>query len=414
MKMNPKFSLFLILFFRILIAGYFSMSFYYTIFLAPASGGDEGLFVNDLVGIETNGWIAAIEKSISIPYMILAYPLSLFFQDYLALRFVNILLMVLLVLYFFKIAKIKTLDFYCYLFFYWATARSFFIGTNDALFFTGLIIFITEVFSFIENGKMNNATIAFSALVVSFFTRELFIVYFPVVALGVYFLMKNDFSFFNKKMLAPLLLFAFLLISNIPSLFTNHKLSYDDKIPPKNCNATWSQRQYLAQLMVNKGELKNFNHPSWEQTQDYLKVNGADSLPNGILQGLIFDYSLTFKEFFKDFYYSMFFGLRQLGLMLLFPFYFIVVNFKKSNILNEKLYIPYSLFLIFCIFSLIIISYIESRWYAAIYIVLIVFYSHHQNKNKIDFKIIQSNYLILGCFSIYGIYGLLHNFLRVV
>jgi hypothetical protein len=398
--------------FKVSVLLYFMLSFYYTLFLAEC-GGDESLFLNDLLFIKTNGWIAAIEKSISIPYMILAYPFSFFLDGYFSLKVANVLLLLLLLVYFFKVVTIKNSIFYIYLFFYLATSRYFFAGTNDALFFTGLVVFITEVFYFIENKKMNSPVLAFSGLIISFFTRELFLVYSPVVLLGFYFLFKNGFVFLNKRMLFPLVLFLFFMLFNSPSLLVKGKLSYDNKTPPSTTKVSWSQRQYLAQLLVNKGELPNFSHPSWEETQDYLKVNGSNSLPDGILDGMTFDYSMTITEFFKDFYYSMFFGVRQLGLVLLFPFYFIGINLKKMTVLNPMLFVPYSLVLMLSIFSLIIISYIEPRWYIAIFIVAIVFYNHYQLQQKINYIFILVNYLIFICFSAYGIYGILHKHMEL-
>jgi hypothetical protein len=408
-----KYNLKIELIFKVLVSVYFLFSFYY-FFIIAEGGGDEILFFNDLIFIKTYGWIAAIEKSISIPYMILVYPFSFFLKGYVALRTANILLLLLLLLYFFKIAKIKATPFYFYSFFFLATSKYFFAGTNDALFFTGIVIFMTEVFYFLENKKMNNQVLAFSGLIISFFTREMILVYLPVVMLGLYFLYKNEFSFFNKKMIFPMLLFFFFMGVNAPSLKLNDKLSYDDKTPPTEIKVSWSQRQYLAQLLVNKGELKNFSHPSWEQTQEYLKKNGPKSLPDGIVEGLTFDYSVTIKEFFKDFYYSMFFGLRQLGLILLFPFYFIIRNLKKQNILNSEMYIPYSLILMLCVFSLIIISFIEPRWYIAVFISAIVLYNQYQVEKKINDNFIIANYLVLICFALYGVYGIFHKFMRVI
>ena len=125
------------------------------------------------------------------------------------------------------------------------------------------------------------------------------------------------------------------------------------------------------------------------------------------------DYSMTIKEFFKDFYYSMFFGLRQLGLVMLFPFYFLIVNLRKTSILNPMFFVPYSFVLILSIFSLIVISYIEPRWYISIFIVAIVFYNHYQLQEKINYKFILVNYLIFICFSMYGIFGILHKHMHL-
>jgi hypothetical protein len=400
--------------FKITALTYFFVSFYYFFFLSQAGGGDESLFVSDLIFIKANGWIAAIEKSISIPYMILVYPFSLFFKEYVALRIANVFLFLLLLLYFFKTVKIRVSSFYFYLFFFIGTSAYFFKGTNDALFFTGLAVFMIEVFYFIENKKMNNQVLAFSGLIVAFFTREMFLVYLPVIILGFYFLYTEGFVFLSKKMIFPLLLFFFFMGVNIPSIQLNEKLSYDNKKPPSALKVNWAQRQYLAQLLVNKSEIHNFSHPSWEQTQDYLIVNGPESLPDGVVEGLLFDYSLTIKEFFKDFYYSMFFGLRQLGLILLFPFYVIIKNLKKKNVLNAELFIPFSLLIMICVFSLIIISFIEPRWYMSVFMITIVFYNNNQIQKRINPNYILMNYFVLTFFSIYGIYGIFHNLIGII
>lgn len=386
---------------------YFLFSLVYFFIFSKSGNGDEALFISDLQFIEKNGWINSIEKGISIPYMLLTYPFSNFFQYFVALRLVNFVLLSILFYYFFKVVAVKSKEFYCYLMFYLATSSIFFKGTNDALFFLGLIIFLTEVYYYLEFKKMNSEVMAFSGLVLAFFTRELFVIYIPIILLGFFFLYKNGIVFRVKSLTVPSLLLLCLLIGNIPSLTLHKKLSFDTKIPPTTVSVDWSQRQYLAQMLVNNGSLDNFQHPSWEETQEYVDKNGANSLPRGIISGLTFEYSLTVKEFFKDFYYSLFYGFRQLGFILLFPFYFIIRNFKKGNFLNPELFVPYSMFIMLAIFSLIIISFVELRWLTAIFITAIVFYGNCQDQKRINLKIVLVNYFIIICFSIVGLYGLI-------
>ena len=394
------------LIFKAVVAVYYLISFTYFFLLASEGTGDEALFIKDLRFIESDGWIAAIEKGISIPYMILAYPFSTFLYDFIALRLVNLILLCSLLYYFFKIVNIRINIFYYYLGFFLATTGAFTLGTNDALFFVGLIIFLTEVFYFIEGRKISNPTVAFSALIISIFTRELIIIYIPLLILGIFYLYKNGFVLRFKNLLLPITLVIVLLLMNLPILNAHGKLSYDSKLPPDGINATWSQRQYLAQLLVNEGKIKNLSHPTWEETERYLEKNGKNSLPNGILQGLTFDYSITIVEFFKDLFYSTVYGFRQLGLMIIFPIYFIVFNFRRKHLFSNELFVPYSSVLMIGIFSLIIISYVELRWMTAVFILLITFYSHYQKEKKIDLKIILLNYFILICLSLYGILGL--------
>ncbi|MGK4569263.1 hypothetical protein [Flavobacterium sp. 3HN19-14] len=402
-----KYSKVLQLIFRFSALLYILVSYSFFYFHNPEASGDEWLFISDLSFINTHGWIAAIEKNISIPHMLVAWPFSFFLKEYVALRLVNFLLALCLIGYFYKIAKIRSLDFYACLFFFLATSAVFTIGTNDTLFFVSLIIFASEVYFFLENKKMNNEILAFSALVTAFFTRQVFLPYLPMVLLAFAFLYKEGFVFFNRKKIIPLLLCCFFLLLNIPCLQKNGKLSYDDKQPPAGFSVNWKQRQYLAQLMVNKGEIRNFSHPSWEETQAYVDKNGPDSLPDSIIGSILFNPKATVIEFFKDFYYSLFFGFRQLGMMLVFPLLLLLYNLWKNKWLNPEMFVPYSLLAMISVFSLIVFSYIEPRWLIAVFVMAIVFYNKKQTDGTLDYRIALLNYLILTGFSFMGMYGIL-------
>ena len=67
--------------FKYLMFIYLFVGIYY--FMNSSVGGDEVLFISDIELIKNMGWIEAIRKNISIPYMILSYPFSLFLKNYL-------------------------------------------------------------------------------------------------------------------------------------------------------------------------------------------------------------------------------------------------------------------------------------------------------------------------------------------
>ncbi|MET0946689.1 MAG: hypothetical protein ABWY22_14885, partial [Flavobacterium sp.] len=328
--------------------------------------GDESLFIIDLELIKSAGWIAAIKKSISIPYMLLAYPLSFIFDSYIALRIVSVALISGMLGYFYIVRKENSKDLFYYLIFYISCESVFFSGTNDTLFFVSLIIFLNEVY-LIRQNKVKDLNILLSFLIISIFTRQLFVVYLPVILIGIYIVYKSKIRL-NRKSLIPFGLFLFFIFMNIPSLIEKGRLSYDDKSAPKETNVSWSQRQYLAQLMVNNGELENFQHPSWEVTRAYLDKNGEDSLPDGIINGMTFDYALTIKEFFKDFAYSVGTSTRSFGLMLFITFFYFGNQMLKdrNNLLDN--FIPLSTLVMLSIFSLIIMSYVETRWLDPVFI----------------------------------------------
>ncbi len=392
--------------FFITVGLYFLVSIYFGL-NRTAGSGDELLFIRDLSLIKESGWIVAIEKGISIPYMLLAYPFSLVMKSHIALRLVNVLILTSLFYYFSRRIKTKR-TFYGFLLFYISTAIFFFIGTNDTLFFVTFTVFVSETFFLVENKKWNSS-LAYTTLIVSFFTRTLFLIYIPVVLICFYCIYKYaERKSFNWK---PLLLFLVLLGLNTPSILANNKLSYDLKSPPELVKSNWAQRQYLAQLMVNKGELKNHGHPTWEQTDAYLLKNGSDSLPNSILSGLLFSPKLTLIEFFKDVFDCLLYGTRQLGSMLAIVILFGIAFFIKNKKKIELIFIPISLLIMICIFSLIIISYVELRWLAPVFIASILYYWNLQHNNKISNTVVLINYLVLTTISCYGIYTKINDFL---
>jgi len=373
----------------------------------PAGGGDEGLFMADLALIHQKGWLVAIKQNISIPYMLLVYPLSFFLEGFIALRLVNIILLISLLFYFYKIEEKKNLIFYSYFLFYISTIGFFYTGINDVLFIVTLVIFLNGIYR-LSNNKPTSINCLLTALVVVFFTRQLFLVFLPIIFFGCYILYKSNIKF-NKHIWIPIFVFIFFFVFNLPSIMENGNLSYDKKSPPESMHVTWSQRQYLAQIMVNNGKLKNGQHPSWEQTQQYIKVHGKESLPNGVLKGLTQDYSLTIKEFFKDFVSSIFYGSRQLGLMLLITLFYLAYQAYKTRRVIIKHFVPMATLAMLLIFSLIIISYVELRWLTPVFIMTIVYYYDLEKDKRLPVKLIQLNYLVLVSFAIYGLVGLINK-----
>lgn len=399
---NKVQKLFLILvLFYVLVATYFFIS-------RPAGGGDEILFISDLQFIKENGWLKSIQKNVSIPYMILALPFSFFLEDFIALRLVNVILLFFLFGYFYKREIKDNFFFFPYLLFYISASGFYYFGTNDVLFFIALVIFFNEVHRCYNENEWS-PNLALSALIIAVFTRELYLVYLPVIVLGLYLLLKKKYRI-SQKSIIPIFLFLFLLTMNIPSLLRSGTLSYDTKSPPIAIEASWSQRQYLAQLKVNKGQLENMQHPSWNETQDYLNIHGADSLPDGIIKGMTKDFKLTISEFFKDIWYIVIFHTRFMGLMLIISMsYWGWEMIRAKKLLIEKHLIPIITLIMIMIFSLIIISFVELRWLSPVFIMCVVYYNFLEKRKKIPNLIIKSNLIFLCFVMVYGLYGLIER-----
>ncbi len=376
------------------------------IFQIPAGRGDELLFISDLEYIKTNGWVAAIKKNISIPYMLLAYPLSFIFKKHVALRLVSVCLTLGLAIYLQKRNQFSK-SFLVLLAFYLCTTIFFFYGTNDAIFSLSLIVFLNEV-TLLEGPKKIKFALAFSALVIACFTRALVLVYIPVVLLGLFFVYQNRAEFKFKPIIPTLLLILFLGF-NVPSLVLNKRLSYDLKSPPQSIEATWGQRQYLAQLLINDGKLEKGSHPTWEETEAYLKHNGKKSLPKSISDALFFDVGLTIKEFFKDLLNTLILGFRQLGLILVLVFAWPFLSFFKKERLDISQYIPISIILVIGVFAFIIISNVELRWLAPVFVMAMVWFSKMEYKNKFPDGVLVLNYATFIALACYGSFKMFYK-----
>ncbi|MBY0486730.1 MAG: hypothetical protein K2P85_06030 [Flavobacteriaceae bacterium] len=392
-------------FFKVLSIITFVFGLYYCINI-PKGAGDEALFLSDLDLIKNNGWVYAIGNKISIPYMILVYPFSFLFEDFIALRLVNFILFGFLFLYFVK-KKIVEDGLFYYILLFFSSTGWYLIGTNDVLFTIAFIVFFCETYLLLQDKSSGSNSMFWSSLLVAFFTRELFLIFLPAVFISFFLIYKKKHNLF-RKLFVPIFLFVLLLFINVPSLVKNKSLSYDNKVPPKGIHSTWGQRQYLAQLLVNAGKLENHQHPSFKETDAYLKAHGDDSLPKTIVATMLFDVKLTVTEFFKDFAEVLFYSVRATGLIILLTLLHLLLSLYRRKI-DYDLYIPLILFVTIALISLIIISYVEARWLVPVYIMALLYYSNNIKKITLFQKTFIANLLLTSFVMLFGIYRMYKN-----
>lgn len=392
-------------FFKVLSIITFVFGLYYCINI-PKGAGDEALFLSDLDLIKNNGWVYAIGNKISIPYMILVYPFSFLFEDFIALRLVNFILFGFLFLYFVK-KKIVEDGLFYYILLFFSSTGWYLIGTNDVLFTIAFIVFFCETYLLLQDKSSGSNSMFWSSLLVAFFTRELFLIFLPAVFISFFLIYKKKHNLF-RKLFVPIFLFVLLLFINVPSLVKNKSLSYDNKVPPKGIHSTWGQRQYLAQLLVNAGKLENHQHPSFKETDAYLKAHGDDSLPKTVVATMLFDVKLTVTEFFKDFAEVLFYSVRATGLIILLTLLHLLLSLYRRKI-DYDLYIPLILFVTIALISLIIISYVEARWLVPVYIMALLYYSNNIKKITLFQKTFIANLLLTSFVMLFGIYRMYKN-----
>ncbi len=344
----------------------------YNAIICPQSAvGDEIHFLLYLQNIYDNGLVASLQNPIAINYTLLALPFGFVMDELVALRLVNLLLLSFFIYYLFK----KDLPHFKYIgllvLFYTGKVGIFNVGINDALFVISFAILLIEFVGLLRNGQLDYPDLFIISAFLSLTTRPLVVVYFPLILMVLWAVRSYGFhKLFRLK--SVIIAFSIVLI-HIPSIIENHIPSWDDKT--SESDLTWAQRQYLAQLQANSGLRLEGTHPSWEEVRLYIEQQGENSLPKTFVESIFFDWNLTILEFFKDLFYSFKGLLLQTGAL---TFYFLFGLFKmKTWRDNGFLFSFLPLLYALLVFSFIIISNVEWRWYAPAVLLLISSVGHY-------------------------------------
>lgn len=372
-------------------------------FIGSPVEGDEFIFISDLQFVRQHGFWAASAHPVSLPYMLFVYPLSCVLSPIVALRVLSICVIAFLLYYVLKIRKLNT-DVIIYFLFYFGTANFFFKGLNDVVFIAGMVVFFIETMLYLDDKKNCNLEFGLLGLAIAFFTRGIVLLYSVPILIGCYLIFRSGWRPNLKKFIPVFLFTALLLTLNIPGIQQNEKLSYENKVPRSVKNANWIQLQYLAQLQVNQGAIPNYSYPTWAEVDEYLEVNGQESLPSTTLGSLAMDPELTIIEFFKDLADSIVFSTRLIGFMLFFCFFYFFRGYILRNESWDQLFIPGSLILILGIVSFLIISFIEPRWYASILLPATVFFAEQAPKEKYSHSLLTANFSVLCLLMLYGMF----------
>ena len=352
-KLNPKLLQIPILLYSILGISYWFF------FLEPGMG-DEGMMALYLDEATESGLYRLLQSGkYSIPHAILVYPLSLIFPSYLSLRILSLLGTTFIFYYLCRRHAPNSVEFKLHLLFY-LTSGSFLLGTNDNLLICFLLVFISESLLYFSGKSPRIPAAAWFCLVSAFFTREMAIIYLPLI-LGIVVYIQLTKRVGYREGLLIMGSIAFWIILNLPAIGQNGAVSFDSKNVAAQENVTWPQRQYLSQIYANQGLIPEFSHVSWEETRNYLLKNGEDSLPSTTFDSLLFDIQLTWKEFWKDWFFILKAGFRQTGLAILFPFLGWFLLGKKDSFLKL---LGTGQLVQMLIFAVLIISYVEIRWLA--------------------------------------------------
>ena len=300
-----------------------------------------------------------------------------------------------------------------------------FSGINDVFmtFFT-LLFFI--IFFKIKQDKENKNIILYIllggifALILS--TRKMGILLFPtfIIVLTLYFYNKK----FNYKIFASrvsIITLSFLLgliLLNYPSLKENGKLSFHEK-KIETEGVSWPQLQYLTAIWLEEGKVEYGKHCKPEDVLAYISDNGINSLPNSILETMIFNIPRSIKTAIREGTYLIKPYTRLLGLVFLLGvlLFFKGIFTKEINIkkiINNEIvvfFINYTL-----IFVLIICTYIEFRWFMPLVVLLpILFFSYFDKyikskcNNNLESLFFVGHFLLLALMNVKFIVSNYHS-----
>jgi hypothetical protein len=356
---------------RFFVYIYGFLALYYWIIKLPAGSGDEGLMARYLEDAKTLGFFNYLGSSnLSAPHFLLLYLPSQFISPFMMLRIVSLLFSILIYMYMKNKFHNKYPEYKYHLLFY-LFSGSFFLGTNDTMMIFFLTVFFVDYYRVIEGLDDQLPIYSLASLIIALFTREMAIIYLPVVFIALGFLSNN--KYYPKK--AIFLAFGtlvFLLILNLPSLNNNGKISFDNKVQEKQLGVTWDQLKYLSQIYANEGKIPENQYLSWVEVREYLDLNGENSLPKSTFKAIFFDLNLTIKESVKDFIYIGFSGIRQIGFAIFSPFVLFGAMLFKKDLSKASFFLASMVLSMAIIFSIIIIAYIEIRWLAPAFLVGIV------------------------------------------
>jgi len=265
-----------------------------------------------------------------------------------------------------------------------------FTGINDVILVFLTILFFMVIYKIKTNKNESNYPYFHIGLIVAFMllTRKMSLLFIPsivIVLLGILYLKNTLFKSALKKLLLVFASFLIVVVAfNIPSLTEKGYLSFHVKKLPSD-EVNWTQLQYLTAIKGDQGVLPYGKHASIEDVKHYLDENGEKALPKTLLDSIFFDFGRTIREFFNDLLYQTKPFTRLLGLiflvnLLLLMRYIYRRNFILKNILNQPIILFSIIYM--SIVCFIVITYVETRWFSNILLLLPIVFAERIYKFK--------------------------------
>lgn len=330
--------------------------------------GDENYFIDELARLKNNGFWNTFSGGISYTYLSISYLLSELFNmsNLYAMRLSSLISAVLfLISLAFVIKKyLNTLSIQIIAFLaivhITVTLQFYFSAINDYTFFLFILWSLEHANSYRIKLKYKPLIYSFIFLFLAWLTRPMTIMYIPGIFLIIFWKNLNLRAIKQISLSALPGVIIFLMIQT-PALITYGSFKHENK-NPDDLPYNWSQRQYVAQLMYERGTLNPPEWATWEDVAMYLNTHGENALPRNLKESLTWDLTRTIREFFYDSISSLRYTLRFTGIFLFFLIPVYLRNKKLTfNPTVDFFYATIALYLIF-FFSFIIITNVEVRW----------------------------------------------------
>lgn len=352
----------------------------YLFFELPYPVGDESSFLKVFDNINKNGFYNEWRKgNLSPVFYLIAYPLNSILENpLLSFRVISItstLSSVYLLLIFAK-KKLNINGYLLYSLIIFVISflgyRIYWQGINDPIFHLIIIRSFYCVYDLHHNiNSQKNATLLGILLGLLIGTRFLSLLVIPC------------YIFFFYKKVKPLSVTYFVaifigLLLHSPSLIHNKTIGKINKNPENGL--TWSQKNFLSQKKIYNNELKDGSRATWKEVEDYIAINGKNSLPKTFIGSLLKKPSWTIRELFNDFWVSIkdiYFKFMGLGIVIIIGFtLYATLRFNK---LGNYLKLTYKFLLFFWLhtffISFVVLTSVEVRWYTSfIYLSIVLFH----------------------------------------
>jgi len=342
-------------------------------------GIDENRYLQSLVLFKEGNYFRLFENGFSIPYLLLNILVGNFVDDNLQILrvssyisgFIILTIAIILTCKIFRIKSLLAAICIIYILNLFALRPDVFIGLNEYLKdMFGCLIF----FFLIKKTKLELKHLIFIGILFGFaiLTRPMSISFFLVFILS-----GLIFKLISTKKLDTLISYNFgfkgfviisscictIAIMNSYSLLKYEKLVWENKELPGEVN--WAQYDYYNVIQNYNGELDRGKHSSVNDTKEYLKRNGKESLPDNFFAMIYFNWQITIYEFFIDYFTSLKYLIRLTGIAYIFG---LIYLFKKIFLGYKSEDRSILFFLLFTFIyplsiSFIVISNIQPRWF---------------------------------------------------